>query len=124
MSYNLNSHLFSETQVAAADLSTKQFYAITDGNVATAAKNMNGILQNNPVLGGSATVQNGGFTKAAITANVSITKGALLEVDTNGTFKTLAGGTAVARAEEAVTGAVGVIGIITVRILPSNSAFA
>jgi hypothetical protein len=114
---------------AAADLSAKQFYAVngnqTDGvNVATATKNMTGILQDKPAAAGrAASVAIEGQSKAAITASTAVTAGNLLEVDTGGTFKVLAGGTAVARAEQSLS-SVAVVQIITVTILQSNAAFS
>src|SRR5262249_4488334 len=86
---------------AAADLSTKQFYAITidtNGNaaLATAAKNCDGFLQNTPSTGQAAAIAIFGETKAAISATVTV--GQLLEIDTGGTLKPVASGTAVAKA--------------------------
>lgn len=119
------------TYPAAADLSTKQFYAVNgnevDGvNVATANKAMTGILQDKPSAAGRAcSVCVDGQCKAAITANQSVTVGALLQVDTGGTLITQTStNTVVARAEQAVTGASGVTPIITVTILRSNAAFS
>lgn len=114
------------TGVAAADLSAKQFYAVsldTSGtlNLATAAKNIDGILQNKPTTGQAATVARDGFTKAAISASSNVAIGDLLEVDTLGTLKKLASGTAVAKALEAVN--VAAVTIISVELLRNNAAF-
>ncbi len=112
---------------AAVDLSTKQFYAVTvnsSGNVdlAVAAKNMDGILQDKPIAGQAGCICRDGISKAAITASSAVLNGSLLEVDTNRTFKLLASGTAVARALEA-NGSAAYVTVITVEILRTNAAF-
>lgn len=99
--------LDTRSEVAAADLSAKQFYAVTEGstgiNLATAAKNCSGILQDKPGSGKVGTYAVRGISKVAITASTAITKGAQLEVDTGGTLKTLASGIAVAVALESLS---------------------
>jgi len=55
--------------------------------------------------------------QAAVTADVT-----LLEVDTGGTLKALASGTAVAKAAESLT-SVAAVRIVTVTLLPTNAAF-
>lgn len=107
---------------AAADLSAKQFYAVkfdTAGkiNLATAAKNIDGILQNKPTTDQAALIAYDGVSKAALSGTVS--NGDLLEVASGGTFVTLASGTAVCKALEAgVTG-----NTIAVKFLRSNAAY-
>lgn len=102
------------------DLHAKQYYAVamdTSGNavLATAAKNIAGILQNTP--DGStdtcATVGVRGKTRAAITDTIAI--GAPLEVASGGTLVNHASGTIVAIANEA--GATG--NVIAVTLLTS-----
>jgi hypothetical protein len=115
------------TYPAAADLSAKQFYAVSGDevngvNVATAAKNMTGILQNKPTANQAASIATDGQTKAAITASSNVAAGGLLEVDTGGTLKAIASGTAVARAEQATNTAA--VTIIPVTILRSNALFS
>lgn len=112
---------------AGSDLSTKQFYAVTVNSssqiaLATAAANMDGILQDKPVANQAGTICRDGISKAAITASSAVLNGSLLEVDTAGTFKLKASGTAVARALEA-SGTVAYIAVITVEILRSNASF-
>lgn len=123
--------LVLESYEAAADLSAKQFYAVTMDNtgkinVATAAKNITGILQNKPASGymGSVAMSNkGGTSKVAISASTAISIGDLLEVDTGGTLKGVASGTAVARAREALS-SVAAVRIIAAELLDSNAAYA
>lgn len=115
--------LQSITAPAAADLSAKQYYAITidtNGNaaIATAAKNCDGFLQNNPKQGQAANVAIFGKTKAVISATVAI--GDLLEIGSTGTLVEHATGTVVAKALEA--GASG--NTITVLMLKSNALYA
>src|SRR5262252_3690681 len=117
---------------AGADLSAKQFYGVSLVNagsnppgvtavVATAAKAVAGVLQNNPIAGQAATIQTTGTTKVAISASQVITGGTtLLEVDAGGTFKPVATGTAVAQALESLASTTA-IGIISARLLPSNA---
>src|ERR1022692_4039905 len=84
---------------AAADLSAKQFYAVTVGSTAALAatgKNADGFLQNKPTSGVAASVAIFGVTKAAITD--TITAGALLEVASGGTLINHSSGTIVAKA--------------------------
>lgn len=112
---------------ADADFSSKQFYAVTfDSNglleLATAGKNMAGILQDKPISGQAGTVCHDGFTKAAITASQNLAIGALLQVDTAGTLTALSGGTAIARALQATN--IAAVAVITVEILRSNAAYS
>ncbi len=117
---------------AGADLSAKQFYAVSLVNdtaqpvpgvhavVSTAAKAITGILQNNPVSGQVATIQVDGLTKAAISASQVLTAGTtLLEVDTGGTLIPKASGTPIAQAMETLA-SVAKIAIVTIRLLPAN----
>lgn len=111
------------TFLATADLSAKQFYAINVGNVATAAKNIDGILQDNPASGKAGSIAVAGTTKAAISASQALTADVtLLEVDTGGTLKVLSGGTAVAKARESLSSTAQII-LVTVELLSSNAAF-
>lgn len=108
---------------AAADLSAKLFYAIsTDSSgkaaIATAAKNCDGFLQNKPTAGQAADVAIFGVTK--VQTSGAVTAGALMEVDASGNLKSIASGTAVAKALETCTGAA----IITALILKSNAVYA
>ena len=112
------------TVVATAALSAKQFFAITNGGLATAAKNIDGVLQDNPVSGKAGSIAVAGISKAAISASQALTAGVtLLEVDTGGTFKVLASGTAVAKSMETLVSNAAVC-IVAVEILPSNAAFS
>lgn len=116
------------TEPAIADLSAKQYYAVARASaaagvdVAVAAKNMDGILQNKPTSGQAASVCRSGNTKAAITSGSAVLIGSLLEVDTGGTLKLLASGIVVAKALEA-NGSLAAVALITVELLPSNAAF-
>lgn len=119
------------SEVAAADLTAKQYYAVTIGsggaNVSTAGKNMDGVLQNKPnptATSGELTAEIAidGITKVAISANTAITKGGLLEVDTGGTFIPNSGGFAVAKALESLTSNANVC-LITAAIIRNNLAF-
>jgi hypothetical protein len=79
------------TLVAAADLSTKQFYGVkidSNGKAALAAAGefAIGILQNNPALGVAATVRISGASKGI--AGAAITAGALVTTDANGKIVT------------------------------------
>jgi hypothetical protein len=117
----------TQTFVAAADLSGKQYYGVANGatgiDVAVAGKAIDGILVDKPLAGKAGAVCRGGVCKAAITASTAVTVNNLLEVDTGGTFKVLAGGIAVAKALEALSSTAGVCWI-AVELLPSNAAFA
>jgi hypothetical protein len=113
---------------AAVDLTTKQFYAVSydvNGNInlATPAKNIDGILQSKPRLGEAADFCKDGYSKAAITAGVAIVMAGLLEVDVGGTLHPLAAGTAVAKALEAVAAGGAAVTIISVELLRSNTGF-
>jgi hypothetical protein len=135
MSYNEG--MFNTLSLpAGADLSAKQFYAVTatadttyppaqaTAQITTAAKACTGIVQDNPVAGQAACVQTNGITKAAISASTTLTAGTtMLEVDTGGTLKANAGGIIVAEALENLV-SVAKIAIISVRLLPSNAAIA
>lgn len=112
------------TIIAAADLSAKQFSPIYNNNLATAAKNIDGILQDNPASGKAGIIAVAGVTKALISASQSLTAGVtLLEVDTAGaSLKALASGIAVAKTMESLT-SVAAVRIVAVELLPSNSAF-
>ncbi len=108
------------------DLSAKQYYAVTLASntngvdVATAAKACDGILQNKPTAGQAASVGIDGVSVVAITASSAVLQGSLLEVDTGGTLKLLASGTAVAVAQLA-TGAPASICFIPARLLPGSA---
>ena len=126
MAYEENITLQKQTFVAAADLSAKQYYAVTNGatgiNVSTAAKAMDGVLQDKPASGKAGCVARGGVSKVAITASTAVTVNDLLEVDTGGTFKPVAAGIAVAKALEALSSTAAVCWIAA-ELLPSNAAF-
>lgn len=116
------------TGIAAADLSAKQYYAVTDGsggmNVSTAAKACDGILQDNPVSGKAGCYARAGITKAAISASQVLTAGVtMLEVDTGGTLKPVASGIIVAKAKETLASTASVT-VVAVELLPSNALFA
>jgi hypothetical protein len=123
MAFEENVTFTRRTIVAAADLSAKQFFAVYNNNVANAAKNMDGILQDNPTSGHAGCIATGGISKAAISASQALTAGVtLLEVDTAGTFKALASGVAVAKAMETIT-STAAVKVIAVEILKSNGLF-
>lgn len=110
------------TEVAAADLSAKQFFAMkytsSGVNIATAAgEPILGILQNKPVSGAVADVCTLGVCKAV--AGAAITKGAKLMTDANGRVITAAttGSTIIGWALEAA-GASG--DIITIALNPAT----
>ena len=120
---------------AGADLSGKQFYGVALVNdvnnppgvncvVATAAKGVAGVLQNNPLPGQAAEIQTTGTTKVAISANQAVTGGTtLLQVDTGGTFTPFTTGTVVAQALGSVVSST-TIQIVTARIMTSNAPTA
>jgi hypothetical protein len=121
MAYEAVNHKFSAP--AASDLSTKQYYGVifdTTGSIAlaTAAKNIDGILQDAPKSGQAGAVAIDGVTKAAISGTV--TAGDQLEVASGGTFVTLASGQAVAKA--LTGGATG--NIISVLLYKGNGLYA
>lgn len=110
---------------AAADLSAKQYYAISQvgatADVATAAKGCDGILLDNPASGKAGVIAYSGVCKAAVSASVTITGGTtMLEVDTGGTLKPVASGIIVAKALESVVSNAAV-NIIAVELLPANA---
>ena len=112
------------TFIATADLSAKQFYAIENGDVAVAAKGIDGILQDNPKSGVHGSIAYDGSTKAAISASVTLTGGTtMLEVDTGGTLKALASGIVVAKALESLV-SVAAVRFVAVQLLPSNALHA
>ncbi len=80
--------------VAAADLSTKQYYAVkvdSNGKIAlcsSAGEFVTGILQNKPVAAEAAQVQHSGTTKAV--AGAAITAGARVMTNASGKVITLA----------------------------------
>lgn len=79
--------LFSDSRVAHADLSGKQFHAVTlraDGKVeaSTATSAIFGILQNQPKVGKAALVGILGMSKAK--AGAVVASGAKLAADVNG----------------------------------------
>lgn len=126
MPYEVNVTNSRRTIIATADLSAKQFYAIEKGNVAAAGKACDGILQDKPVSGQSGCIAygNGIISLAAISASQALTAGdTLLEVDTGGTLKVLASGTAVAKAMESLS-SVAAIRIVSVQLLASNAPHA
>lgn len=119
---------------AGVDLSGKQFYGVAllpdaTGNppgvkvgMATAAKAIAGVLQNNPLTGQAACYQVSGITKVAISASQVVVGGTtLLEVDTAGTLKVFGTGTVVAEALESLASTANIM-IISARLLPSNAA--
>jgi len=111
------------TIIAAADLTAKQFYAIYNGNLATAAKNIDGILQSNPGIGKAGDIAYGGICKAAISPAQVLTAGVtLLEVDAGATLKVVATGTPVAKTMETLGSTAGVT-IVAVMLLGSNAVF-
>lgn len=117
------------TQPATADLSGKLFCAVffdTSGGVSVAAstKNADGILQNNPTLGGATDVAILGISKAVVSATV--TAGQLLQVDAtgNGSLIPVAGGTVVAKAMEGSGTISSGVAVIAVLILKSNALYA
>lgn len=125
MSYEQSLEMRSE--VAAVDLSAKQFYAVTvqaDGlHLAATGKAINGIQQGKAASGAVASFAIRGRTKAAITASTVIAKGAQLEVDSGGTLIPLNSGVAVAQAMEALASTASVCAI-AVELLPANGLFA
>lgn len=125
MAYDLNGTLNRRSIVAAADLSAKQFCPINNNNLATAAKAIDGILQDNPVSGKAGVIQYAGLTKALISASQTLTDGVtMLEVDTAGaSLKAVASGIAVAIARESLV-SVAATRLVTVELLPSNAAHA
>lgn len=134
MSYN-EGMLNTLSCPAGADLSAKQFYAVSQVNdtsnppgvhlaLTTAAAACTGILQDNPVSGQAGCVQTNGITKAAISASSSVTAGTtFLEVDSGGTLKPYNAGVKVAQALEPVTSQA-TIAIISVRLLPTSPAIS
>lgn len=113
--------------VAYADLSAKQFYAVTitaNGmELATAGKAIDGILQDNPTAGQAGAFAGAGVTKAAISASTTLTGGTtLLEVDTGGALKALASGIVVGKALESLVSNANVC-LIAVELLPANAVF-
>jgi len=116
------------TVIAGADLSAKQFYAITSFsgntvNVAATGKAIAGILQDNPVSGKAGCVAYNGISKAAIAASQTITAGVtMLEVGAGGTLIANAAGIIVARALETLDGSIAAVTYMAVELLPSNAA--
>ena len=121
------------TAQAGADLSAKQFYAVSLVNdtsqpvpgvhmvVSTAAKACTGILQDNPISGQAGGIQVTGITPAAISASQVVTAGTTyLEVDTGGTLLPHNAGTIVALALETVASTASIT-IISVQLLTSNA---
>lgn len=111
---------------ASGDLSARQFCAVkldTNGQVAvaTAAKNMDGVLQDKPTAqGASAEVAMFGVSKVTA-GGTGFSAGDLLEITTNGTFQTQTStNTVVAKALTAA--AAGAIG--SAIILKSNAVYA
>lgn len=85
----------SMSLAAAADLTTKQFFAVkVDSNgkaaLAAAGEFAIGVLQNNPAINQVASIQFSGTTKAV--AGGTIAAGAMVTVDANGKFVTATGG--------------------------------
>lgn len=81
------------TEVAAADLSAKQFTAVTLGAsgyaaVVLATTRVDGILQNKPLAGEACVVMKNGISK--MYAGAAITKGAEIMCDTSGRCVTAA----------------------------------
>lgn len=121
------SNLDNRSATAAADLSAKQFYAVTEGStgidVSTAAKSIDGILQDKPTSGQVGCYARRGRSKAAISASQTITKGGLLEVASGGTLVPIASGIAVAKAMESLT-SVAAVRLISVELLPAAGVYA
>jgi hypothetical protein len=123
------------TAPAGADLSGKQFYGVAlvnDTNnppgvhavVATAAKAIAGVLQNNPLNGQAACYQTDGITKVAISASQVITGGTtFLQVDAGGTFLPFTTGIAVAQALESIPSTASIM-IISARLMPGQGLTA
>ena len=118
--------LFEQVSLpTTTDLSTSQYYAVAmDSNgaavIATAAKNIAGILQNTPKgTGEAASVGVRGKTRAAITDSI-VAIGAPLEVASGGTLVNHASGVVVALADE--TGTTGQV--ISVTLLTSAALMA
>jgi hypothetical protein len=127
MAFEVNISYSRLSSTAAADLSAKQFFAVSETstgmNLSTAAKNIDGILQDNPKSGIVGEYAYDGVCKAAISASQALTAGVtLLEVDTGGTLKVLAAGTAIAKSMETLSSTAQVM-IIAVKLLRSNAAF-
>lgn len=130
---NLNSTL--SAVCGATTLATKQYHAVSLGSdglggvnmvISTAAVGCTGILQDNPIVGQVGTIQTRGLTPAAIKANsAAITAGDLLEVSDDGlaTLMQVSSGVPVAQAMQSITPGTA-IGLIQVRLLPSNAALA
>lgn len=120
---------------AGADLSGKQFYGVALVNnatpppgavavVGTAAKNITGVLQNNPLPGQAAEIQSSGTTKVAVSAGQTIVGGTtFLELDAGGTFTVHAAGAIVAQALESLASSTA-IQIISARLMLGNAATA
>lgn len=115
----LDQNLETRSEVAAADLSAKQFRTVLLApggvDISATAKNITGILQNKPASGQMAVYAIRGRTKAAISASQTITKGQQLEVDAGGTLIPLAAGIVVAVACEALV-SVAAVRLIAVEI--------
>lgn len=125
MPFEQNLQTFSAQ--AGSDLSAKQFYACQINNagkiaLATAAKNIDGILQDKPTSGQAGELAYDGITKAAISASQNVAIGDLLEVDTGGTLTVHASGTVVAKALEATN--VAHVVVIAVKLMRSNALFS
>ncbi|HEY4360092.1 MAG TPA: hypothetical protein VGN17_03955 [Bryobacteraceae bacterium] len=124
MAYEQVSHKISAP--AASDLSALQYTAVifdtTAGGskiaAATAAKNMDGILQDAPKSGQAGNVAIDGVSKAKLSG--SVTAGDQLEIDTGGTFVTKASGQAIAKA--LMSGSSG--DVISVLLYKSNGLYA
>lgn len=116
---------------ASADLSAKQYYAVkfdtttaeSGISLATAAKNIDGILQDKPTSGMAGAVCIFGITKAAISASQTITSGQLLEVGSGSTLVPIASGTAIAKALEPLTSNAAVC-LVTVLLLKSAAVYS
>lgn len=114
---------------AHADLSAKQYYAVSflstgDVDVATAGKACTGILQDKPTAAGrAASVAQSGISKVALSASADVEVGTLLEVDTGGTLIPHSSGTVVAQSMED-SPAVATIAIVSAILLPSNAALS
>lgn len=124
MPYEENVTLNRRTMLATSDLSAKQYYAIENGVVATAAKAIDGILQDNPVSGQPGCIAYAGITKAAIAASVTLTGGTtMLEVASGGTLTPVASGIVVAKAMEDLV-SVAAVRFVSVLLLPANALHA
>jgi hypothetical protein len=108
---------------ASADLSSHQFAPVIfdgSGNIAlaTAGKNIDGILQDAPKSGQAGNVAINGIAKGVLSGTVA--QGAQVQVGSSGTFVTLSSGTAVGKA--LTGGATG--NVVSILLYKSNAVYA